>query len=126
MKWGHLLPRVRAAGLLLALFALTLKALVPAGFMLSAGAGEQLVVTVCGGGEALVDLGGDDHGDDGQDNSSAHCPFAMAAAPVLPAMAAALIAPRAITIDAAPPREIAAALNATGPPLPARGPPLTA
>jgi hypothetical protein len=116
------LERLRTAGLLLALFALTFKALLPPGYMLSTDADNRVVVTLCMGGEMVLDLGDDAPA---QDQSSAHCPFAFTSAPALappPAVEAAQSF-AVLSVDAPPERAGASDHDATGPPLPARGPP---
>lgn len=115
---------MRAAGILLALFALVFKAMLPPGFMLETGAGG-VEITLCNGGSALLDLSGD--GAPSGDVSQ-HCPFAFAATPALNAPpAATLIAPvfASLTISA-PVRAAIGVHEHTGPPLPARGPPIQA
>jgi hypothetical protein len=117
--------RLRTAGLLLALFALTFKAMLPPGYMLSTDADNRVVVSLCMGGEMLLDLGGDGQSPS-QDASSAHCPFAFTAAPVVVPPVAAEIAPTfaMLLAEAAPIEGERGDHDATGPPLPARGPPL--
>lgn len=107
---------------MLALFALTFKALLPPGYMLSTDADNRVVVTLCMGGEMVLDLG---DGTPSQDQSSAHCPFAFASAPVItppPAVEAAQSF-AVLSVDAPLERAAAGDHDATGPPLPARGPP---
>ncbi|MEZ6022542.1 MAG: hypothetical protein R3C16_03790 [Hyphomonadaceae bacterium] len=120
---------MRTAGLLLALFALTFKAMLPSGFMLDANAG-RVAVTLCNGGETYFDplTGEFSHPGDApaQDNGAEHGPFAFTSAPVLaePAVLAAPPAPAYVYAPPALAREAAGVHEATGPPLPARGPPL--
>lgn len=128
MDRGGILQRMRTAGLLLALFALVFKAMLPPGYMLSADANQSIVMTLCGGGEAVLDLGGSS--DQKPDHSSAgvECPFAIMSAPALAAPELAPTAPvlaHAIPADT-PVRALAAFNTPAGPPLPARGPPLYA
>jgi hypothetical protein len=119
-----ILSRLRAASLVLALAALVLKALLPPGFMLDMG-GERVAITLCNGGAATLDLGGHDAP---TKDTSQHCPFAVAATSALDAPTAIeLPTPAFASLIVVPsPRALALALDATGPPLPARGPPLQA
>lgn len=115
------LHHMRAAGLVLALAALVFKAMLPPGFMLDLG-GDRPALTLCSG--VTLDPGHDAPKGD----ASQHCPFALANAPALeappvPALAPAHVATISITTS---PRALALAVDATGPPLPARGPPLQA
>lgn len=130
MDWGHLLQRLRAAGLVLALSALTFKAMLPPGFMLDADSGRVAIV-LCGdgaGAQVYFDpaTGKLSH-DDGSapENVSEHCPFAFAAAAALASPPFTTLPPQrfALVLDAAPAREAIGEHDATGPPLPARGPP---
>lgn len=126
MGWGPLSQRLQTVGLLLALFALTFKALLPPGYMISTDADNRVVVSLCVGGEMVLDL--DDGGAPSKNASSEHCPFAFASTPALVPPVASDIAPTfAVEIAAAAPREgVQSGHDATGPPLPARGPPLNA
>ncbi|MBX3428388.1 MAG: hypothetical protein KF779_02275 [Hyphomonadaceae bacterium] len=132
MNGGGILQRIRAVGLLLALFALTFRAMLPPGFMLDTS-GSQIVMTMCGGGEAVLDIatGEVNHGTDHspvRPDVSQHCPFALMGAPTLveptstaqPPIYAPPIRTGAVVAEAT------GVHDATGPPLPARGPPLTA
>ena len=132
MNGGGILQRIRTVGLLLALFALTFKAMLPPGFMLDTS-GSHVVMTMCGGVEAVLDVTtGEIRHSKGdaptQSDTGTHCPFALMGAPTLveptasaqapiyaPAIQAAAIVDEAIGVH-----------DATGPPLPARGPPITA
>ncbi len=121
---GGVLQRMRRAGVFLALFAFALKAMLPAGYMVAARA-DGLVVELCG------TLGAEraDHDDrksqHDQRQSDAHCVFATLSAPALTADAIALPAPRgAHATFVATPYRAAPAAPHTGPPLPARGPPI--
>lgn len=131
MNGGGILQRLRTAGLTLALFALTFKALLPPGFMLDTS-GDRVAITLCNGGAAFFDAatGEISHERDGtpNDETSQHCPFALVSAPTLSdTTAVATPAPRfAIVANAAPARQAIGERDATGPPLPARGPPLHA
>lgn len=129
MTRGGVLQRISTAGLALALFALTFKALLPPGFMLDASGGS-LAITLCDGGQAYFDPATGDIGHDApaSDDTSQHCPFAFAGPPALTAPVAAIEpAPqRAFVANAAPAREAIGANLTTGPPLPARGPPILA
>lgn len=131
MDWGRLLSRLRAAGLVLALSALTFKAMLPPGFMLDVGA-ERIAIVLCGdgaGGEVYFDpttgkISHDDGSTPSSDGASEPCPFAFASAPTLAAPLLAPEAPQPIQIaDATPVREAVGVHEATGPPMPARGPP---
>jgi len=127
MARGSFLRRIYVAGLTLALFALTFKALLPPGFMLSAQSGD-IAITLCNGGEAFFDTRTGDirHQDEApaSDNTSEHCPFAAAAAPSLIEVAAGPSIPRLAFVEvAAPIRAAVGEQEPTGPPLPARGPP---
>ena len=130
MNRGSILQRIRTGGLLLALFALTFKAMLPPGFMLETG-GDRIAITLCSGGEVSFDpaTGEIEHegGSAPADNAaSQHCPFAFTSAQVLVAPAFEPQAPTPIFIaDAAPVRQAIGEHDATGPPLPARGPPIT-
>lgn len=124
MNRGGFLQRLRTAGLTLALFALVFKAMLPPGFMLSADEGQRIVVTLCGGGETVLDLNGGspDHAPAG---GGPQCPFAFTSAPVLSPPEVAAPVPLLLAIDRAeaPFNDFAARAVSTGPPLPARGPP---
>lgn len=119
---------MRTAGLSLALFALVFKAMLPPGYMLSADAGDRIVVTLCGGGEAVLDLSGPSDRGPGHDKASVDCPFAFTSAPVLSPPEQIAMPP--VQLAGAPEtrlqRSARLARNASGPPLPARGPPLHA
>lgn len=121
------LQRIFSAGLTLALFALTFKALLPPGFMLAAQ-GDRIAITLCNGGEAFFDARTGDISHDEQapatDDTSQHCPFAGATAPALIEIAVGPALPIFASIEtAAPVRAAIGVVYATGPPLPARGPP---
>jgi hypothetical protein len=129
MERGGILQRMRTAGLLLALFALSFKALLPPGFMLDTG-GARIAITLCSGAAAIYDIktGDIQHPGDPEpvDNSSGqHCGFALATAPALAETTAEPAPAFAYAIDAAsaPLRALLGQHDATGPPLPARGPP---
>lgn len=123
MMRSGILQHMRAAGLVLALFALAFKAMLPPGFMLSAGDSGAVVVQLCGGGEALLDPDGTGH--DPQKPSALECPFAFTSASLLTAPALTPPSPSLISINraAAPIRYHALTVADAGPPLPARGPP---
>ncbi|ANP45739.1 hypothetical protein ATE48_07310 [Candidatus Viadribacter manganicus] len=113
-------------GLLLALFALTFKASLPPGFMLDASAGSQVAIVLCDGASAVLNL---DHGSTpARDSTDQHCPFALGSAPALAEVQPYISAPATFaSVDAASPIEAAVGVHqATGPPLPARGPPIQA
>lgn len=126
MERVGILQRMRTAGLLLALFALTFKAFLPPGFMIDASA-DRVAIVLCNGAGAVLDLGHDQQAPS-SDSSSQHCPFAFASAPTVPEPGALAPAPSfAFSLDAAAPVTAAVGVReATGPPLPARGPPLLA
>lgn len=119
------LSRLRAAGLCLALCALVFKAMLPPGFMLDTG-GDRIAITLCNGAAATLDLG--DHDGKPVGDTSQHCPFAFAATPALDAPPViALAAPTFVLVRAtAPVRAAIGEHDHTGPPLPARSPPLQA
>ena len=130
MSKGGFLQRIYTAGLTLALFALTFKALLPPGFMLAAQ-GDRVAITLCNGGEAFFDARTGDISHDKQapatDDTSQHCPFAGAAAPALIEIAAGPVLPVFAFVETgAPIRAAIGIIYTTGPPLPARGPPQNA
>ncbi len=126
MERAGILQRMRTAGLLLALFALTFKAFLPPGFMVDASA-DRVAIVLCNGADAVLDLGHHPQAP-ASDDSSQHCPFAVTGAPIVPQPTQAAPEPRfAFVLDTAAPVAAAAGMReATGPPLPARGPPLLA
>ncbi len=131
MNRGGILRRMRATGLLLALYAIVFKAMLPPGFMLAAQE-NGVAIVLCNGASAVFDpvsgaiAPNNDHDPDGADTSQ-HCPFAFASAPLLQAPAdIAPTPPHALVHLAAPIREAIGPRQATGPPLPARGPPIQA
>ncbi|MES1202173.1 MAG: DUF2946 family protein [Pseudomonadota bacterium] len=110
----------------LAFIAIGARALVPPGYMPAANAEGQLVVTLCGGGQAILDLGAPKHDGDHQDGKL-HAPCTYAAAPALAEAPrqTALAAPRARANQPpafSPIVRVGAGLAA--PPPPSRGPPL--
>ncbi len=115
----------RAAGLWLALLAFALKGLVPMGYMLSADAGAPMVVLCTAQGAVTVAL--DDEGAPPPVAKDQSCAFAMAAPAALAPTPISFAAPLSAAIEA-PATPSAEAMHAdhTGPPLPARGPPLHA
>lgn len=130
MNRGGILQRMRTGGLLLALFALTFKAMLPPGFMLDAGGG-RVAITLCSGAEMYLDRATGEISHDGDtapaDDSSQHCPFAFATASALAPPVLLPEPPRpALHTGAAPVRRVIGQHAPTGPPLPARGPPLSA
>lgn len=128
MDQGGILQRMRTAGLLLALFALVFKAMLPPGYMLSTDANQSIVMTLCGGGEAVLDLAGSSDQKPDHGSAGVECPFAIMSAPALAAPELAPTAPvlaHAIPADT-PVHAFAAFKTPAGPPLPARGPPLYA
>ena len=130
----HTLRSLRAEGVLwLALVALTLRALVPAGYMPDAGAlhDGRLQVTFCSAAGDLsvlsVGLASDDNGKDRHDaaGAGALCPFGLLAH-VAPAPAPAATPLLLAAAGHAPPPPIHRALPAQpaqGPPLGSRAPP---
>ena len=129
MARGGFLQRIYTAGLTLALFALTFKALLPPGFML-ASHGDTIAITLCNGGEAFFDArtGAISHDESpAADDTSQHCPFAAVTAPTLIEVAATPAIPAFAFIEANAPKPSSVGVwDSTGPPLPARGPPLQA
>ncbi|MCR6645890.1 MAG: hypothetical protein NVV62_15890 [Terricaulis sp.] len=91
-----------------------------------------VAIVLCNGANALFDpltgaIAPDaDHDPDG-DGVSPHCPFAMANTPVLDAPSAiAPPKPSPVLLSGAAAQEAINPRETTGPPLPARGPPLQA
>ncbi|HEX8900749.1 DUF2946 family protein [Vitreimonas sp.] len=129
MARGGFLQRIYTAGLTLALFALTFKALLPPGFMLAAQ-GDTIAITLCNGGEAFFDArtGAISHDEaPASDDTSQHCPFAAVAAPTLVEVATAPAVPTFAFVEVGAPKPSSVGVwESTGPPLPARGPPLQA
>lgn len=122
-----LLMRLRAAGLVLALAAITFKAFLPPGFMFGEDNGRVGVILCTIDGAALSHQDGD-HETPSQNSAGQHCPFALAGAAACAPDLVEVAAPaeRAfVTTPAAPLAERPHALP-IGPPLPARGPPLHA
>ncbi|HVK79820.1 MAG TPA: hypothetical protein VM915_04345 [Verrucomicrobiae bacterium] len=129
MARGGFLQRIYTAGLTLALFALTFKALLPPGYMIDARA-DRVAITLCNGGEAFFNARTGDISHDhapATDDTSQHCPFAAIAAPTLVESSTAPDAPAFHAIETAAPMPSSVGVwGSTGPPLPARGPPLYA
>ncbi|MEQ1490894.1 MAG: hypothetical protein ABL932_10145 [Terricaulis sp.] len=126
MGSARIFQRIQTVGLLLALFALTFKASLPPGFMLDTSAGNQVAIVLCNGAPAVLDL---DHGSTpAKDSTEQHCPFALGSAPVLAGSQPLVSAPATFaSVEAGAPIEAAVGVHeATGPPLPARGPPIQA
>ena len=121
--------RMRTAGLSLALFALTFKALLPPGYMLSAEA-DGVAITLCGGGQGYWDITNGEvrHDAPDSDAQTQHCPFAPIGVPLLATPSVVPSAPAIVPaiVTAAPLRQAIGVHYATGPPVPARGPPLQA
>jgi hypothetical protein len=123
--------RLRAAGLVLALAAITFKAFLPPGFMIGEQDGRAGVVlcSIGAASTATLDLSRDQHNpSQQQDSAGQHCPFAVAgAAAFAPALidVASPSEPIGFVVAAAPRVERPHATH-IGPPLPARGPPLQA
>jgi hypothetical protein len=135
---GHgILRTIRAGGLVLALVAFALKAILPAGYMLDARAG--LAIEICGSDGAWYDAAAgeivygakpahepSDNSGSGQDSEGLdqHCPYALMGAPALFEPSALLVAPRFAFVVAPSARvDVVSAAGVSGPPLPARGPP---
>lgn len=126
--------RWRAAALLLALVAVVFRAAVPAGYMLASDAPGEIAVMLCadrGAEMGVLDLATGEVRERGHqgDNTQAsdHCPFAVAAMAAPPPQGPALAAPRFDAIASLrTARAERPAVTHTGPPLPARGPPLHA
>lgn len=129
------LTRLRPVALTLIALALTMRALIPAGWMPTVGE-KGFTITICAGGEMQtmwMDGQGKLHkadpskkkdgGSGGQD-----CPYASLAAAALPAMApgADIVAIAAEQNDAPLPSAVAIGRGLAAPPPPATGPPLTA
>ena len=140
MRGISLFHGLRRAGLWLALIALAIKVAVPAGFMVGTDAHNQLAITLCSGhgsAEATLDLTTGqiiEHGLEDKtpkiDDKSKHsqiCPFASAAGMATAPSLASLAAPFTVALDVdTRPLWLRPQLSPTGPPLPARGPPLFA
>ena len=133
--------RLRRAGVWLAALALVLKVAVPAGFMLGPDSHNQIAITLCSGhgsAQAVLDLTTGqiiEHGledktprtDNDKSKHSQVCPFAAGAGVVATPSVISLAAPFAIYVRAdSRPIRLRPQLTPTGPPLPARGPPLSA
>ncbi|MGE0045356.1 MAG: hypothetical protein AB7J28_05820 [Hyphomonadaceae bacterium] len=124
---------LRVFALALALFALTLKGAVPAGYMLSNEGGHRIAVTLCAGGGAPVagvlnlETGRFSTQEEAPAQQQTHsdvCAFAFAAG-AAPA-SDFLFAPAPLRAAYAPRHSLQASrqiIAPTGPPLPARGPP---
>lgn len=125
--------RLRAAGLLLALAAITFKAFLPPGFMFADHGGHMSVVLCSADGASLnydVISGTfeGEHQSPASDAAGQHCPFAVANAAVFVPALFEVVAPceaASFVAAATPLAERPHALH-IGPPLPARGPPIQA
>jgi hypothetical protein len=136
MRGGRIRRRLSAAGLWLALTALILRAAIPAGYMLSVEGESRIAVTICaplGAHQtAWLDLETgqiSDRSNDGKapPDAGKACPFALAASAALAPNAQALdVSFKPVASPPAPPRALRPDIAPTGPPLPARGPPLHA
>lgn len=122
--------RLRAAGLVLALAAITFKAFLPPGFMF---AEDRASIVLCSidGATVTYDVISGEIGDQhapASDGAGQHCPFAVASAAAFAPDLIELAAPReaAVFVAAATPRAERPHTSQIGPPLPARGPPLHA
>jgi len=134
MGRSDFLQCVRTAGLLLALFALTFKALLPPGYMLAPAQDGALTVTLCslsGPVEITVDpaTGAPPRERPAQPDHAlaAPCAFAVAAPLGVSVEAPSLASPSAsVAVDVeAPPLEVAALASMAAPPPWATGPPLS-
>jgi hypothetical protein len=125
-----IIQSVRMTGLLLALFAITLKAIVPAGYMLSPSSTHNLV-TLCtsNGGQLLLDLGSasDDssekHAPHNNANDSQRCPFSLAGAPTIAPPLVSVPVRQSYFAPVLASRVTVSNYTVSSPPLPARGPP---
>ncbi len=101
MGWGFLLQRLKTAGLLLALFALTFKALLPPGYMLTPEQ-NRIAVTLCtinGAFDMVMPSNGgapDEHGGEHDDRGAAPCVFAAVGAINVPSPAPAPAGPAVV------------------------------
>jgi hypothetical protein len=125
--------RLRAAGFVLALAAITFKAFLPPGFMF-AEQGGRVGVVLCSidGATATYDVVRGEFGDEHQTPASGaagqHCPFAVAGAAAFAPSLIEIAAPGDAPVLVARATPLAERPHAppAGPPLPARGPPLQA
>jgi hypothetical protein len=123
--------RLRAAGLVLALAAITFKAFLPPGFMFGEHDG-RLGVVLCSGAASGVSLdlsrGDDAPASPDQNSAGQHCPFAVADATAFAPSLIEVAAPSETPAFIVASTPLAERPHATpiGPPLPARGPPLQA
>jgi hypothetical protein len=119
--------RLRAAGLVLALAAITFKAFLPPGFMFGEQSGQVGVVLCTIDGATLShDVGEPQKPTQG--SAGQQCPFAVASAAAFAPTIIEASAPSeaAFVVAAATPLAERPAALLIGPPLPARGPPLQA
>ncbi|HWA00612.1 MAG TPA: hypothetical protein VG841_09900 [Caulobacterales bacterium] len=115
----------RAWLLTLAFLAVGARVAVPPGYMPSQSADGQLIVTLCGGQTAALDLGGKHEGQRQDGKAHAPCAYAAAATPVDAPQQADVASPltRAVQIRLLSPCvHVGAGLAA--PPPPSRGPPI--
>ncbi len=131
MGQGLFFQRLRTSGLLLALFALTFKALLPPGYMLTPEH-DRVVVALCtvnGAVNVAMPLSGgapDDHGSDHDERSAPPCVFATIGAIDVPAPAPALRAPVAVASTIEAPLPVARVSHDLAAPPPwSTGPPLS-
>lgn len=130
-------PRPMRLRMALALVALAMRALVPAGFMVSLDPDRWLVVSLCSGAgpmQMALNLDTGEYADgaaptqenDGEAVDHAPCVFAAAAAPVPPAMFAAIAPPLGGFAHAAPafPESVSIGRGLAAPPPFATGPPI--
>lgn len=123
--------RLRAAGLVLALAAITFKAFLPPGFMFGEHEGRVGIVLCSGAASGVsLDLSRGDESPVSPDQNTAgqHCPFAVADATAFAPHLIEVAAPSeasAFVVTSTPLVERPQA-TPVGPPLPARGPPLQA
>ncbi len=114
-----------AAGLLALLFAVTLRALIPVGYMPDAG-GDSFYLVICGPAAPAEAGGGSDH--EGAADSAPVCAFAAAGAaagPVDPPPLPRPVVAAVVRESASAPRDPPTADRTEGPPPPARAPPLS-
>jgi len=116
------------------LAAVLVRGVTPAGFMLDRDASDgTILVRMCAAsgthGEPVFERLSLPNGDEQQDeaNPTSSCPFALAAAPAIPACRLEAPAPSVAPAEIASPRQQRFVLPPKrGPPPPARGPPLSA
>lgn len=123
MRGGFL----RTCVLLMALVAMSLRAAMPAGYMLTDSNG-QVVVSLCNGGSMTLDLGRSKGAKSEQGKQSHHdapCPYTAVAHAAAPPADAIAIAFQATAIVLTTPRDVQPGRGLAAPPPPATGPPLS-